>query len=129
MPGDGTILHLLLQTGSGTLMKKKLRIGILFGGRSGEHEVSLLSAASILKAIDRKKFDVVPIGITKEGHWLAATDATGLLEGDQSAAARRLRAGDPEATPGARLLHEGIPTLFAPEPGEGAALTTGARNK
>ena len=46
-------------------MKKKPRIGILFGGRSGEHEVSLLSAASILKAIDPKKYEVVPIGITK----------------------------------------------------------------
>jgi D-alanine-D-alanine ligase len=98
-------------------MAKKLRVGILFGGRSGEHEVSLLSAASILKAIDRKKFDVVPIGITKEGRWLAAADAAGLLEGNQSAVARRLRAGDPEATPGAKLLHEGIPTLLAPVPG------------
>jgi D-alanine-D-alanine ligase len=96
---------------------KKLRVGVLFGGRSGEHEVSLLSAASILKAIDRKKFEVVPIGITKEGRWLAAADATGLLEGDQTAVARRLRAGDPEATPGAKLLHEGIPTLLAPVPG------------
>ncbi|MGA8087500.1 MAG: D-alanine--D-alanine ligase family protein [Terracidiphilus sp.] len=98
-------------------MAKKLRVGILFGGRSGEHEVSLLSAASILKAIDRSKFDVVPIGITKEGRWLAAADATGLLEGDKSAVARQLRAGDPEATPGAKLLHEGIPTLLAPVPG------------
>jgi D-alanine-D-alanine ligase len=98
-------------------MAKNLRVGILFGGRSGEHEVSLLSAASILKAIDRKKFDVVPIGITKEGRWLAAADAAGLLEGNQSAVARRLRAGDPEATPGAKLLHEGIPTLLAPVPG------------
>ena len=97
-------------------MAKKLRVGILFGGRSGEHEVSLLSAASILKAIDRKRFDVVPIGITKEGRWLAAADAHSLLEGSQSAMARRLRAGDPEATPGAKLLHEGIPTLMAPEP-------------
>ena len=70
----------------------------MFGGRSGEHEVSLLSAASILKAIDRKKLEVVPIGITKDGHWLAAGDAHHLLEGDQSAVARRLRAGDPEAT-------------------------------
>ena len=96
-------------------MAKKLRVGILFGGRSGEHEVSLLSAASILKAIDRKKFDVVPIGITKDGHWLAAADARGLLEGDERAG-RLLRAGDPEATPGAKLLHEGIPTLLAPEP-------------
>src|SRR5580704_9045959 len=97
-------------------MAKKLRVGVLFGGRSGEHEVSLLSAASVLSAIDRKKFDVVPIGITKDGHWLASGDAHGLLVGDQSAGSRRLRAGDPETTPGARLLQEGIPTLLAPEP-------------
>jgi D-alanine-D-alanine ligase len=97
-------------------MAKKLRVGILFGGRSGEHEVSLLSAASVLRAIDRSKFDVTPIGITKEGRWLAAADANHLLTGDISAVARRLRAGDPEATPGAKLLHEGIPTLLAPEP-------------
>ena len=101
---------------NGLAMAKKLRIGILFGGRSGEHEVSLLSAASILKAIDRRKFDVVPIGITKEGRWLAAADSSNLLEG--SATTRQLRAGDPEATPGARLLHEGMPTLLAPEPGQ-----------
>jgi len=46
----------------------KLRVGILFGGRSGEHEVSLLSAASVLNAIDKTKYEVVPIGITKQGH-------------------------------------------------------------
>jgi len=46
---------------------KKLRVGILFGGRSGEHEISLLSAASVFKAIDKEKFEVVPIGITKKG--------------------------------------------------------------
>ena len=108
-------------------MAKKLRVGILFGGRSGEHEVSLLSAASILKSIDHKKFDVVPIGITKEGHWLAAGEAHDLLEGSESAVARRLRAGDPEATPGAKLLQEGIPTLMAPEPavGVGQSLAVG----
>lgn len=103
----------------------KLRIGILFGGRSGEHEVSLLSAASILNAIDRKKFDVTPIGITKEGRWLAAADAQNLLAGGSSAAARQFRAGDPEATPGAKLLHEGIPTLLAPEPS--GAVTRGGQ--
>ena len=58
---------------------KKLRIGILFGGRSGEHEVSLLSAASILKAIDRRKYDVVPIGITKQGNWLPMSESQALL--------------------------------------------------
>jgi D-alanine-D-alanine ligase len=104
-------------------MAKKLRVGILFGGRSGEHEVSLLSAASILKAIDRKKFDVVPIGINKSGHWLTAGAAQGLLEGSgpteaSSKPTKKLRAGDPAATPGARVLAEGQPTLLAPEPAE-----------
>jgi D-alanine-D-alanine ligase len=62
-------------------MAKKLCVGVLFGGRSGEHEVSLLSAASILKAIDRRKFDVVPIGITKTGRWLTGSGAQALLAG------------------------------------------------
>ncbi len=60
-------------------MKKKLRVGILFGGRSGEHEISLLSAASVLKAIDRKKYEVVPIAIDKQGHWLSGPEAQRLL--------------------------------------------------
>src|ERR1700722_5461457 len=63
-------------------MAKKLRIGILFGGRSGKHEVSLLSAASILKAIDQAKYEVIPIGITKHGQWRPPTDAQRLLAGD-----------------------------------------------
>jgi D-alanine-D-alanine ligase len=109
-------------------MAKKLRIGVLFGGRSGEHEVSLLSAASILKAIDRSKFDVVPIGITKEGRWLASGEAHKLLDGEYGPSPRNLRAGDPQATPGAKLLHEGIPTLFAPEPAS-AALSAKAGNR
>jgi D-alanine-D-alanine ligase len=109
-------------------MAKKPRVGVLFGGRSGEHEVSLLSAASILKAIDRKKFDVTPIGITKEGRWLAAADAHGLLEGNDSAA-QHLRAGDPAATPGAKLLHEGIPTLLAPEPDTSAVTTPDGKRR
>jgi D-alanine-D-alanine ligase len=61
---------------------KKLRIGILFGGRSGEHEVSLLSAASVLKAIDQTKYEVIPIGITKQGQWLTSADAQHLLAGN-----------------------------------------------
>ena len=110
-------------------MAKKLRVGILFGGRSGEHEVSLLSAASILKAIDRKKFEVVPIGITKQGRWLGAADAHGLLAGDQSVSGRNLRAGDPEATPGAKLLQEGMPTLMAPEPATDPYGTSGFKRR
>ena len=110
-------------------MAKKLRVGILFGGRSGEHEVSLLSAASVLNAIDRTKFEVVPIGITKEGHWLSAGDAHGLLQGDTSSVAKRLRAGDPEATPGAKLLQEGMPMLLAPEPPEQGAAPLSRQSK
>src|SRR5437762_2702530 len=48
---------------------KKIRVGVIRGGRSGEHEVSLRSAESILKAIDRNKYDVVPITISHEGKW------------------------------------------------------------
>lgn len=48
---------------------KKITVALLFGGKSGEHEVSLRSATSILKALDRSKYYVIPIGITKEGHW------------------------------------------------------------
>jgi D-alanine-D-alanine ligase len=61
---------------------KKLRVGILFGGRSGEHEVSLLSAASILNAIDHTKYDVTPIAITKQGQWITSSEATNLLAPD-----------------------------------------------
>ena len=57
----------------------KLRVGILFGGRSGEHEVSLLSAASVIEAINQSKYEVVPIGITKEGRWVTAAHAERLL--------------------------------------------------
>jgi D-alanine-D-alanine ligase len=64
--------------------QKKLRIGILFGGKSGEHEISLRSAASILQAIDRKKYDVVPLGITKTGRWLHNAEAENLLCGSTS---------------------------------------------
>jgi D-alanine-D-alanine ligase len=96
---------------------KKLRVGILFGGRSGEHEVSLLSAASVLNAIDKSKFEVVPIGITKEGRWLTAGDAELLLQGKAAASAQsHLRAGDPEATPGAAVLATGQAVVVPPEP-------------
>jgi D-alanine-D-alanine ligase len=59
--------------------KKRLRIGVLFGGRSGEHEVSLASAASVVRGLDPDKYEVVPIGITKEGHWLIGTSAQKML--------------------------------------------------
>jgi D-alanine-D-alanine ligase len=53
-----------------SMEKKKIRIGLIFGGRSGEHEVSLASAESVMANLDRDKYEIVPIGITKEGSWL-----------------------------------------------------------
>jgi len=95
---------------------KKIRVGILFGGRSGEHEVSLLSAASVLQAIDRNKYDVIPIGITKEGRWVTAGHAERLLAGEKSE--KHLRAGDPEATQPAAVLRRGESVLVPPVPSE-----------
>jgi D-alanine-D-alanine ligase len=101
-------------------MAKKLRVGVLFGGRSGEHEVSLLSAASVLNAIDKKKYEVVPIGITKEGRWLTASHAQRLLKGENAPVAepRHLRAGDPEATSAAAVLAKGEGVVVPPIPGQ-----------
>ena len=95
---------------------KKLRVGILFGGRSGEHEVSLLSAASVLNAINKEKYDVVPIGISKEGRWLTAADAENLLQGKLVIEPRHLRAGDPELTQPAAVLARGEAVVVPPEP-------------
>jgi D-alanine-D-alanine ligase len=95
---------------------KKLRVGILFGGRSGEHEVSLLSAASVFDAIDQNKFEVVPIGITKEGKWVAAAHAERLLRGQSSHPEKHLRAGDPEATESAAVLAKGEAVIVPPVP-------------
>ena len=54
---------------------KKLRIGIIYGGRSGEHEVSIASAASVFKYLDREKYDPIPIRIEKDGRWVIADRA------------------------------------------------------
>jgi len=97
---------------------KKLRVGVLFGGRSGEHEVSLLSAASVLEAIDKKRYDVVPIGITKQGRWVTAAHAERLLKGQASGVPRPrpLRAGDPETTSAAAVLAKGEGVVVPPIP-------------
>src|SRR5215813_4239226 len=59
--------------------EKRLRIGVLFGGRSGEHEVSLASAASVIRGLDPNKYEPIPIGITKEGPWLIGSAAQKML--------------------------------------------------
>ncbi len=65
------------------MARKKLRIGLIFGGRSGEHEVSLASATSVMANLDREKYEVVPIGITKEGGWLLGTEPARLMAAEQ----------------------------------------------
>ncbi len=79
-------------------MTRKIRVGIIFGGRSGEHEVSLISAQGVMGAIDRDKYEVVPIGITKEGHWLAS--------------------GDPMKALCSGEVHQSNPAALLPEPSD-----------
>jgi len=59
---------------------KKLRVAVLFGGRSGEHEVSLVSASSVIQNLDPEKYEVLPIGITKHGKWISGAGAMRLLK-------------------------------------------------
>jgi D-alanine-D-alanine ligase len=57
----------------------KLRVAVLFGGRSGEHEISIRSAASVIEALDRRRYDVIPAAIGKQGLWLSPADSALLL--------------------------------------------------
>jgi len=75
--------------------RKRLRIGVLFGGRSGEHEVSLASAASVIRALDPEKYEAVPIGISKDGRWLVGTGAQKLLPEVLRAGQRVMLPADP----------------------------------
>jgi D-alanine-D-alanine ligase len=76
--------------------KRRLRVGVIFGGRSGEHEVSLASARSVMAAMDREEYEVVPIGITKEGRWIASGDPMkALASGDESLSHPTALLGDP----------------------------------
>ena len=77
-------------------MSKRIRVGVLFGGRSGEHEISLISARSVMRVMDPEKYEVVPIGITKEGRWLASGDPMAALsQGDEGLSSPVALLGDP----------------------------------
>lgn len=93
---------------------QKLRVGILFGGKSGEHEISLRSANSILRAIDRSKYTVLELGISTSGRWLSPTASTTLLGGPAA----------PQLSPGEERGAEETLTLAATaaDPGSGAAI-------
>lgn len=94
---------------------KKLRVGLLFGGRSGEHEVSLVSAASVLKALDPARYEVVPIGITREGSWRVGTAAEHLLPGAISSGVAHSAAPSPERLLPA-VLENGKPVMASADP-------------
>ena len=76
-------------------------MGVIFGGRSGEHEVSLRSAESIMRSLDPSRYEVVPLAITPEGHWLTAANAVAMLPAGKAIEA---------------VLKEGKPMTLAPEP-------------
>ena len=80
-----------------TTEKNRLRVGVLFGGRSGEHEVSLASAASVIRGLDPEKYEAVPIGISKDGRWLVGTGAQKMLPEVLKTGQRVVLPADPNA--------------------------------
>src|SRR6266849_262192 len=94
--------------------KRKTRAGVLFGGRSGEHEISLRSALTVMSGMDPGKYEIVPIGIGRDGRWYLPSDAIAMLK---------------EATPKLRALGRGgTPVSLLPHPEGRALVTTPARN-
>src|SRR5579863_3885877 len=83
--------------------RKKIRVGVLFGGRSGEHEISMRSALTVMSAMDPARYEIVPIGIAHDGRWYYRPDAIAML----TQAAPKLRA----------LGRSGIPITLLPHPG------------
>ena len=65
-------------------MEKKLHLAVIFGGRSGEHEVSLMSARSVLSVLDPAKYEVTQVGITHDGTWLTGKDVLGKFENNKT---------------------------------------------
>lgn len=101
-------------------MKKKVRVGLLFGGRSGEHEVSLTSAMSVLKALDPDKYEVVLIGITRDGGWRLGAAAR---EAEVQALRQVLDEGQP-VTPSADPSQPGLVPLYSPSWSAGSGRAT-----
>ena len=98
--------------------RKKIRVGVLFGGRSGEHEISLRSALTVMSAMDPRRYEVVPIGIARDGKWYLRPDAIGLLK----AATPKLRGLGRGGIPVSIPLYPGRHALMSlPANGSGTA--------
>jgi D-alanine-D-alanine ligase len=93
---------------------KKIRVGVLFGGRSGEHEISLRSALTVMSAMDARRYEIVPIGIGSDGRWHLPNDAIAVLKD----AAPKLRA----------LGRGGTPVSLLPEPQGRVLVNAPSRN-
>jgi D-alanine-D-alanine ligase len=91
----------------------RLRVLVLFGGRSAEHDVSRVSAVAVAQALDPARYEVVPVAITKEGRWLLAGEARDQLAGERAALPSAFRI-------------EGTPVAELPEPGRHALVTLDA---
>lgn len=98
---------------------KKLRVGVIYGGRSGEHEVSVTSAASIFKHIDRTRYEPVPIRIEKDGRWTLADRPPAALSAAEVIQQARVSQ--------ARPVRAGRETLLAPYPSEDTMITVERR--
>lgn len=92
--------------------KNRIRVGVLFGGRSGEHEISLRSALTVMSAMDPKRYEIVPIGIDRDGRWYLERDALQML-GEATPHLAALSAGD---TPVTLLPHRDSRALVAVPP-------------
>jgi D-alanine-D-alanine ligase len=93
---------------------RKIRVGVLFGGRSGEHEISLRSALTVMSAMDSRRYEIVPIGIGRDGRWYLRSDAIAMLR----LAAPKLHA----------LGRGGTPVSLLPEPQGRALVRSPSRN-
>jgi D-alanine-D-alanine ligase len=104
-------------------MAGKIRVGVLFGGQSGEHEVSLVSARAVMDGLDRAKYEVLPIGITKQGRWIAGAGALPALEAQ--ADQKRLPGGPAARTDDREPRAE---ALVSQEVAEATGLADGSRS-
>ncbi|MBB6215579.1 D-alanine-D-alanine ligase [Anaerosolibacter carboniphilus] len=100
-------------------MSKKLNVAVVFGGKSGEHEVSLMSATSVIRAMNKEKYNIIPLGITKEGNWMLYNGPIEKIEsGEWEGISNKLLREDPKHNifsvvpmggEGMALSREGIP--------------------
>ena len=96
------------------MMNNRLKLGVIYGGRSGEHEVSLMSARSVLSVIDPEKFDVIEIGITRQGQWLVGENLWSRLKDEDLSGLIPAYFLPIPQNPGVYIKKEGVLTLFSP---------------